>query len=79
MQAYEVLSQSKERIDAEISHMQEKSMAAVLKEHTDSLMALLGVVGTGQGVSDGKPCIGSSSREPQPFSTRFPLSLTATW
>ena len=37
--------------------MPEKSIAAVLKEHTDSLMALPGVVGTGQGLSDGLPCI----------------------
>ena len=29
----------------------------VLKEHTDELMSLPGVVGTGQGLCDGKPCI----------------------
>ena len=37
--------------------MQGKSIEAVLKEHTDSLMALPGVVGTGQGLCDGQPCI----------------------
>ncbi len=37
--------------------MQRKSIDEVLKEHTDGLMALPGVVGTGQGQSDGKPCI----------------------
>ena len=37
--------------------MQKRSIEAVLKEHTDSLMALPGVVGTGQGLRDGRPCI----------------------
>ncbi len=37
--------------------MQEKSIKAVLKEHTNSLMALPGVVGTAQGLCDGAPCI----------------------
>ena len=37
--------------------MREKSIEAVLKEHTDRLMALPGVVGTAQGLCDGKPCI----------------------
>ena len=41
---------------------EEKKMFArkikeVLKEHTDDLMAIPGVVGTGQGLCDGKPCI----------------------
>ncbi len=35
----------------------EKSIEAVLKEHTDSLMSLPGVVGTGQGECSGQPCI----------------------
>ena len=37
--------------------MQEKTIQTVLKEHTDSLMALPGVVGTGLGECSGKPCI----------------------
>ncbi len=37
--------------------MQEKTIQAVLKEHTNRLMALPGVVGTGQGECSGKPCI----------------------
>ena len=37
--------------------MQKKSIEAVLKEHTDSLMALPGIVGTAQGQRDGVPCI----------------------
>ena len=37
--------------------MQKKSIKAVLREHTDRLMALPGVVGTAQGLCDGKPCI----------------------
>ena len=37
--------------------MQEKTIQTVLKEHTDSLMTLPGVVGTGLGECSGKPCI----------------------
>ncbi len=35
----------------------EKTIEEVLKEHTDSLMALPGVVGTAIGECAGKPCI----------------------
>lgn len=35
----------------------EKPIDQVLKEHTDSLMAIPGVVGTGQGLCSGEPCI----------------------
>ena len=34
-----------------------KPIEQVLKEHTDSLMALPGVVGTAQGLCAGEPCI----------------------
>lgn len=37
--------------------MQEKTIKQVLLEHTDSLMALPGVVGTAQGECAGEPCI----------------------
>ena len=37
--------------------MQKKTIQTVLKEHTDSLMALPGVLGTGLGECSGKPCI----------------------
>ena len=37
--------------------MPEKSIEAVLKEHTASLMSLSGVVGTAQGECSGQPCI----------------------
>ncbi len=37
--------------------MQQKKIETVLKEHTDSLMALPGVVGTAIGECVGKPCI----------------------
>ena len=37
--------------------MQENTITKVLKDHTDSLMALPGVVGIGQGLCDGVPCI----------------------
>ncbi|MFQ5983227.1 MAG: hypothetical protein ACE5KS_07625 [Woeseiaceae bacterium] len=41
----------------EQGRMQQKKVEIVLKEHTDSLMALSGVVGTAQGECAGKPCI----------------------
>ena len=37
--------------------MQEMTIEEALREHTDRLMSLLGVVGTGQGLCDGQPCI----------------------
>ncbi len=37
--------------------MPEKPIEAVLKEQTDSLMSIPGVVGTAQGECSGKPCI----------------------
>ncbi len=37
--------------------MQQKSIEEALREHTDGLMSLPGVVGTGQGLCDGQPCI----------------------
>ena len=41
----------------EENKMSAKTIEEVLKEHTDDLMAIPGVVGTGQGLLDGKPCI----------------------
>ena len=35
----------------------EKTIEAVLREYTDSLLSVPGVVGTGQGQCAGKPCI----------------------
>jgi len=37
--------------------MPEKPIEEVLKEHTNDLMSLPGVVGTAQGLCSGKPCI----------------------
>lgn len=37
--------------------MPERTIEEVLHEHTDSLMAISGVVGTAQGLCNGKPCI----------------------
>jgi hypothetical protein len=34
-----------------------KPIEQVLKEHTDQLMSIRGVVGTGQGLCSGEPCI----------------------
>ena len=34
-----------------------KTIEAALREHTHGLMSLPGVVGTGQGLCDGQPCI----------------------
>ncbi len=43
--------------EQELRSMQQKKIETVLKEHTDSLMALPGVVGTAIGECAGKPCI----------------------
>lgn len=37
--------------------MSEMKIEEVLKKYTDNLMSISGVVGTGQGLCDGKPCI----------------------
>ena len=37
--------------------MPEKTIAQVLEQHTDALMSLPGVVGTGQGECSGRPCV----------------------
>ncbi len=37
--------------------MSERSIEIVLREHTDELMAMSGVVGTAQSLCDDKPCI----------------------
>ncbi len=37
--------------------MPEKTIEEVLKEHTNKLMSIPGVVGTAQGLCDNKPCI----------------------
>ena len=34
-----------------------RQIEQVLREHTDSLMALPGVIGTAEGDQDGKPCV----------------------
>jgi len=37
--------------------MSVKKVGEVLREHTDDLMSVSGVVGTGQGLCNGEPCI----------------------
>ena len=37
--------------------MPSKTIEEVLKEHTDELMSIPGVVGTAEGLCDGNPCI----------------------
>ena len=37
--------------------MRKKSIEEVLKQHTNTLMSFSGVVGTGQGLHEDKPCI----------------------
>ena len=37
--------------------MPKKEIREVLKDHTDELMAVAGVVGVAEGKSEGKPCI----------------------
>ncbi len=44
-------------VEQEERLMQEKTIEVVLKEHTDSLMSLAGVVGTALGECSGQPCI----------------------
>ncbi len=41
----------------QVRTMPDKTIETVLKQHTDSLMSLSGVVGTAQGECAGKPCI----------------------
>ena len=41
----------------EENKMPSRKIEEVLKEHTNALMSIPGVVGTGQGLCDGKPCI----------------------
>ena len=54
----------------------ERTIEEVLKEHTDSLMSLPGVVGTAQGRCEGKPCIKVfvAKKTPQPL-RQIPSSL----
>jgi len=47
----------KYEIRAEGNPMVAKAIDEVLKEHTKALMSIPGVVGTGQGLCDGNPCI----------------------
>jgi hypothetical protein len=44
-------------VEREQAGMQQKTIEAVLQEHTDALMSLPGVVGTAQGECVGEPCI----------------------
>lgn len=43
-----------------------KTIEDVLKQHTDELMSIPGVIGTAQGVCDGKPCIKVYVKEKTP-------------
>ena len=56
--------------------MPDRPIEQVLTEHTDALMALPGVVGTGQGMQGTEPCIRVyvSSTSPE-LLTRIPSSL----
>ena len=57
---------SQEATRPQTGAMPEKSISNVLKEHTASLMALPGVVGTAEGKCDGKPCIKVYVKEKSP-------------
>jgi len=63
------------------THQKETAMPAkpieqVLREHTDSLMAIPGVVGTAQGACDDKPCIKILVRRKTPdLEKRIPTTL----
>jgi len=56
LNATETCSQQGVNQPKEIS-MPEKTIETVLKEQTDKLMAIPGVVGTAQGLCSGKPCV----------------------
>lgn len=47
-------------------NMSSKTIEDVLKEHTDELMAIPGVIGTAQGVCKGKSCIKVYVKEKTP-------------
>jgi hypothetical protein len=56
--------------------MPEKAIEAVLKQHTDSLMSVPGVVGTAIGKCEGKPCIKVLVVKKTPeLSEKIPLEL----
>jgi hypothetical protein len=56
--------------------MPEKAIEEVLKQHTDSLMSLPGVVGTAIGKCEGKPCIKVLVVKKTPeLSEKIPLEL----
>ena len=44
-------------LDDRENNMPTKKIEEVLKQHTDGLMAIPGVVGVGQGLCDGKDCL----------------------
>ncbi|MCX7771380.1 MAG: hypothetical protein N2202_09940 [Proteobacteria bacterium] len=48
------------------NNLSSKPIEDVLKEHTDKLMSIPGVIGTAQGICDGKPCIKVYLREKTP-------------
>jgi hypothetical protein len=53
-----------------------KTIEEVLKEHTNKLMSLPGVVGTGQGLCNGQPCIKVFvSRKTGKLEQRIPKNL----
>lgn len=70
----------------EEKNMTTRTIQEVLKEHTGELMAIPGVVGTGQGICDGKPCIKvyiiemtpELSRKIPPFLEGYPVAIEET-
>ena len=53
-----------------------KTIEQVLKEHTDELMSIRGVVGTGQALCSGKPCIKVFvSRKTEDLEEKIPKNL----
>jgi hypothetical protein len=72
-----VFSTNKAVYDSAGEHtMKEKTIQEVLSEYTGELMSLPGVVGTAQGLCDGKPCIKVFVTEKTPeLDQRIPDSL----
>jgi len=57
LSSYVLFACGKNSTDMNGEEMSSKSIEQVLKERTPELMSMPGVVGTGQGLCDGQPCI----------------------
>ncbi len=71
-----VLLMNSHASEKEGDEMPSRTIEDVLKEHTTDLMAISGVVGAGQGLCDGSPCIKVFVIEETPeLSKKIPLKI----